>query len=168
MKYLIKLINMKKHIILILSWLCVLLTMIMIFCFSAENAEKSTQTSAGVIEDVLDAVLPEDEVTPELVNKLQFPFRKMAHFGIFMLLGFCLSNAFNITIKNKWYITYPCAFVAGVIYAISDEWHQSFSLNRGPSPKDVLIDSTGVFIGIAVFVAFLFIFNHFKNKKPIK
>lgn len=159
---------MKKYIILITSWLCVLLTMLIIFCFSAEDAEQSTQTSGGVIEDVLDTVLPEDKVTPELVNKFQFPFRKIAHFCIFMLLGFCLSNAFNVTIKNKWYISYPCALVSGILYAISDEWHQNFSLGRGPSFKDVLIDSAGVAVGIGCFVLFLFVLNHLKNKKPIK
>ena len=158
---------MKEKIILIASWLCVLLTMVMIFCFSAEDAEKSSQTSAGVIEDVLDTVLPEDQVTPELVKKLQFPFRKLAHFGIFMLLGFCLSNAFEKTIRKKWYISYPCALICGILYAISDEWHQNFSSGRGPAFKDVLIDSAGVIIGIAVFVLFICIFKSIKAKKPI-
>ena len=159
---------MKEKIILIASWLCVLLTMVMIFCFSAEDAEKSTQTSAGVIEDVLDTVLPDEQVTPELVSKLQFPFRKMAHFGIFMLLGFCLSNAFERTIQKKWYISYPCSLICGILYAISDEWHQNFSFGRGPTIKDVLIDSAGVLIGISVFVLFIYIFNSIKAKKSIK
>ncbi len=158
---------MTKTIILITSWLCVALTMLMIFCFSAEDANKSTQTSAGVIEDVLDTVLPEEEITPELVNKFQFPFRKMAHFGIFMLLGFCLANAFNTTIKSKWYISYPCAFAIGALYAVSDEWHQNFSAGRGPAITDVLIDSAGVLTGIVIFFLLLLVYNHFKIKKPI-
>ena len=158
---------MKSKIILSLSWICVVLTMAMIFFFSSEDSKKSTQTSTDVIEDVLDIVLPKDEITPTVVEKFQFPFRKIAHFGIFMLLGFCLSNAFNVTIKNKWYISYPCALVSGILYAISDEWHQNFSLGRGPSFKDVLIDSAGVAVGIGCFVLFLFVLNHLKNKKPI-
>lgn len=159
---------MKNKIILICSWICVLITMVMIFAFSAQNAEKSTETSSGFIEDVLDVVLPEEEITPEVVQKFQFPFRKMAHFGIYMLLGFCLANAFQVTIKKKWYISYPIAFTTGVLYAISDEWHQGFSEGRGPSYKDVLIDSAGVLVGVSVFVAFLYLYKYFVNKKTKK
>ncbi len=158
---------MKKTVILIASWLCVALTMLMIFCFSAEDADKSTQTSAGVIEDVLDTVLPEGEITPELINKFQFPFRKIAHFGIYMLLGFCLVNAFTVTIKSKWYFSYPFAFVVGALYAVLDEWHQNFSAGRRPAITDILIDSMGVAIGIVAFFLLLLVYNYFKNKKPI-
>ena len=37
-----------------------------------------------------------------------------------------------------------CAF-AGL-----DEWHQSFVPGRTPSPRDVLIDSIGIFAGIEI------------------
>lgn len=156
---------MRKSIVLTLSWACVLLTMIMIFCFSAEDAEKSTQTSSGVIEDVLDIVLPKDEITPEVVKKYQFPFRKAAHFGIYMLLGFSLANAFLSTIQRKKYISYICALACGILYAILDEWHQNFSDGRGPSARDVLIDSSGALVGILIFVLFMYIFNRIKSKK---
>lgn len=156
---------MRKSIVLTLSWACVLLTMIMIFCFSAEDAEKSTQTSSGVIEDVLDIVLPKDEITPEVVKKYQFPFRKAAHFGIYMLLGFSLANAFLSTIQTKKYISYICALACGILYAILDEWHQNFSDGRGPSARDVLIDSSGALVGILIFVLFMYIFNRIKSKK---
>ncbi|MBQ8738060.1 MAG: VanZ family protein [Clostridia bacterium] len=156
---------MRKSIVLTLSWACVLLTMIMIFCFSAEDAEKSTQTSSGVIEDVLDIVLPKDEITPEVVKKYQFPFRKAAHFGIYMLLGFSLANAFLSTVKGKKYISYICALACGILYAILDEWHQNFSDGRGPSARDVLIDSSGALVGILIFVLFMYIFNRIKSKK---
>ncbi|MBQ7412455.1 MAG: hypothetical protein IJW10_06110, partial [Clostridia bacterium] len=67
---------MKNIIILATSWLCVVLTMVMIFCFSAQNAEKSTETSSSVVENVLDIVMPKEEITPEVVKKYQFPLRK--------------------------------------------------------------------------------------------
>ena len=41
--------------------------------------------------------------------------------------------------------------VAGLIcvgFAAGDEYHQSFVAGRGPSKKDVMIDSIGVFAGI--------------------
>ncbi len=156
---------MRNKSILALSWVCVALTMIMIFCFSSQNAEKSTETSSSVIENVLDIVMPEEEITPEVVQKYQFPFRKAAHFGIYMLLGFCLANAFQITIKNKWFISYPSSLMVSILYAISDEWHQNFSEGRGPSAKDVFIDSTGAFLGLFVFLLFIYIYSLIKAKK---
>jgi len=36
----------------------------------------------------------------------------------------------------------------GLLYAISDEYHQSFVIGRGPSILDVGIDTAGVFAGI--------------------
>ena len=33
-------------------------------------------------------------------------------------------------------------------FAAGDEYHQSFVAGRGPSKKDVMIDSIGVFFGI--------------------
>lgn len=156
---------MKNKIILIASWLCVAITMLIIFGFSSQNAEKSTETSSSVIEDVLDVVLPEEEITPELVKKYQFPVRKAAHFGIYMLLGFCLVNAFEHTVKKKWYISYPCSLIVAALYAISDEWHQSFSDGRGPSAADVLIDSSGALVGIIVFLIFISLYSYIIKKK---
>lgn len=158
---------MKNKVILICSWICVALTMLMIFCFSSEDAEKSSETSSEVIEGVLDIVLPKDEITPEVVKKYQFPFRKAAHFGIYMLLGFCLANAFQFSIKKKWYISYPCSLASGIVYSITDEWHQGFSEGRGPSARDVLIDSSGVLVGILIFLAVFYLYNYMKSKKPI-
>ncbi|MOA68833.1 VanZ like family protein [compost metagenome] len=38
---------------------------------------------------------------------------------------------------------------AAVLYAASDEWHQSFVPNRGPAVMDVAIDSMGALFGVA-------------------
>ena len=163
---------MKNKTILIISWVCVALTMLMIFCFSAEDAEKSTQTSSSVVENVLDIVLPKEEITPEVVKKYQFPFRKAAHFGIYMLLGFCLVNAFEITLNKKWYISYPASVVVSFLYALSDEWHQSFTAGRGPSIKDTFIDLSGAFLGALIYLGFISLYTYLnkkmKNKRPIK
>jgi VanZ family protein len=43
------------------------------------------------------------------------------------------------------------AFLAGVLYAASDELHQSFVRGRHASPIDVAIDSVGLLIGLFVW-----------------
>jgi VanZ family protein len=42
------------------------------------------------------------------------------------------------------------ALVLGVLYASSDEWHQTFVEGREGRPRDVLIDTVGLLLGLAV------------------
>jgi VanZ family protein len=54
----------------------------------------------------------------------------------------------------------PLMIVAGafcVAFACGDEYHQSLVAGRGPSKKDVMIDSIGVLAGIIVVRIFGFI-----------
>ena len=146
---------MKNKLIVIFSWLLVLASMLMIYNFSAENAEKSTATSEGVIVQILDIFMEKEEITPPVIIKYQFPIRKVAHFGIYMLLGFCMLSAFEKTFKIKIWLNIVFSMISSVLYAISDEIHQNFSAGRGPSPKDVLIDSAGALCGILIFCALL-------------
>ena len=143
----------------------VLASMLMIFIFSEESGEQSAETSGGVIKDVLDVFMPEEDITEEVIKKYQFPFRKIAHFGIFMLLGFCLANAFRNTINLKLIYTYIFSFGSVVLYASLDELHQELSVNRGPSFKDVLIDSLGGLVGVCLFALMIYLFNKVYIKK---
>lgn len=142
-----------KSFLIFASWMMVVFTMIMIYCFSEEDATRSAQTSGSVVRDVLESVMPKEEVTDELVKKYQIPFRKIAHFAIFMLLGFCFENAYRYTIKSKIYITPILSFGCVILYAAFDEIHQGFIMGRGPSIRDVLIDSCGGFFGVVLFIA---------------
>lgn len=150
---------MKNKLIVIFSWLLVLATMLMIYNFSAENAEASTSTSGGVIVQILDIFMEKEEITPPVIQKYQFPIRKAAHFGIYMLLGFCMLNAFEKTFKLKIWLNISFSLLSCIIYAILDEVHQNFSAGRGPSPKDVLIDSVGAVCGILIFWGFLMLLH---------
>ncbi len=155
----------KRIIILVASWLMVFATMLMIYNFSEEDAKASSETSGSVVEDVLDVFLPSEDITDELVKKYQFPFRKLAHFGIFMLLGFCFANAYRNTIKLKQIYIYTLSFFSVIIYASLDEIHQGFTAGRGPAFKDVLIDSSGGLVGIGLFAVMMLIFYSYSKRK---
>jgi VanZ like protein len=71
--------------------------------------------------------------------------RKLAHGAEYAVLGALLLRALREEIP---------AFVAGVGYAITDELHQHFVPGRAARPLDVLIDSAGVALGIAVWRRF--------------
>ena len=68
--------------------------------------------------------------------------RKVAHAAEFAVLGALLVRATGRT---------GLALVLGVLYAASDEVHQSFVPGRLGSPVDVAIDAIGVAIGVAVW-----------------
>ena len=133
-----------KALIIFLSWLMVVLSMVIISNFSSETGVESSNTSGGMIRELLTLFLHEEQITDELVQQFQHPIRKLAHFCEFMLLGFCLANAFIQTISLKLVFSSVFAFLGAVIYALFDELVlQGISDNRGPSFNDVLIDSFG-------------------------
>ena len=59
----------------------------------------------------------------------------------------------------------------GLIYAITDEYHQSFVAGRGPAITDVCIDTAGVCIGIVIVLIIISIYKNYvleKCRKKIK
>ena len=69
--------------------------------------------------------------------------RKAAHFTEFTALGMCLAWLHGMLQKGK---LWP--FLWGVLAASVDETIQRFVPDRGPSIRDVCIDSAGVLTGI--------------------
>jgi VanZ family protein len=65
--------------------------------------------------------------------------RKAAHMTEFAILGLLLLRALGRE---------TAAFAVGVAYAVTDEVHQHFVEGRFASPIDVLIDASGVAIGV--------------------
>ena len=126
--------------------------MVMIFCFSMENAAESDQRS-GTISMAVIRVLPPEYETMELYQKkelydsVQFAVRKCAHFTEYMILGALLSMVF-LTCRIRWKFRFLWSFLIGALYAFSDEFHQMFVAGRSMEAFDVLIDSSGVIVGI--------------------
>ncbi len=78
--------------------------------------------------------------TPDLSSGLgtwDFVLRKLAHVAIFAVLWLTLARAMH------WRRPALAAAVA-VLYAASDELHQSFVEGRHGTPVDVAIDSVGI------------------------
>jgi len=78
--------------------------------------------------------------TPDLSSGLgtwDFILRKTAHVGIFGLLWLTVARA------TDWRRPSLAAVIA-VLYAASDELHQSFVQGRHGTPVDVMIDSVGI------------------------
>lgn len=134
---------MRKIIKLVLLLLC----MAMIFHFSSETGSDSTNTSSFVLQivyKIYQSIFSGKLTISTFREYMMTPIRKIAHFSEFFLLGLlAYLNAKEYT--NK-YIIY--SFIFSVIYAISDEIHQLFVINRYGCFKDVCIDSFGIMMGI--------------------
>ena len=67
--------------------------------------------------------------------------RKLAHTVEYAVLGALLLRATGRV---------DLTFALGVLYAASDEFHQTFVPGRHGSPVDVAIDAVGITVGIAL------------------
>lgn len=136
-----------------LSFIPAILLMYMIFCFSAQDGETSSNLSYQVSYTMVEAgnVILDADLQPSEVSALATRFngvvRKLAHMSEYFALAIAVS--FPLYVYGLHGL--PLMFAAGlfcVLFACGDEYHQSFVNDRGPSVRDVLIDSFGVFWGI--------------------
>ncbi len=140
-----------------LPWALSFLWMGMIFWFSAQDAVASSQLSGRTaFRSALWFWPGFSSLSPEAqaawVEGMQFWVRKSAHFLVYAGLGFFLRwgfSSFSWRLRKKigW------AWLAGTIYAATDEFHQLFVPGRSGQLRDVLLDSAGVLVGIFVFCA---------------
>ena len=71
-----------------------------------------------------------------------FILRKLGHIGIYALLAIFV----GLNTKRWWLV-----FVICLVYAISDELHQTVVPGRIGSIQDVFIDTVGILIGIFIY-----------------
>lgn len=125
--------------------------MLLIFGFSSQSGEESGGLS-GVIAEPLTELL--DRLSGGLAAgekdalylKVDGAVRSAAHFSEYAVLGLLLTVLLRcVRIRGIW-----LPWLIGVAYAVTDEWHQSFSPGRVCDVNDVLIDACGVFCG-AIF-----------------
>ncbi|MGL5571515.1 VanZ family protein [Cetobacterium sp.] len=110
--------------------------MLSIFWFSHQDAKESARQSTYV----------KKQVNKVIGKGVKFNIRKNAHFFIYMVLGMSLLLSREKAGKRE--ILEIVGFV--ILYAISDEFHQSFIPGREASFKDVCIDTLGGISGILV------------------
>jgi len=82
--------------------------------------------------------------SPETLATVHFITRKIAHFTEYAILGFLAARAFRTSprpaISRRWFLI--CATLI-VVYALVDEYHQSFVPSRTASVWDSFIDMAG-------------------------
>lgn len=137
----------KRKAYVIISWVLVAAVMIFIFLMSSANADDSDGMSDSLLMKIIE--LTGIEFTSHFI-------RKAAHFSEFAALSFLLSNAVFATFNTK--KASLIAFPLACLYAVTDELHQLFSDGRACSVKDMLIDSSGAFLGAVLFSFIILIY----------
>jgi len=166
---------MKRFFILLLkplSFLPALAIMYMIFTFSAQEGNISSNLSYNVSHKIVtigDQILGKDlsdEQIDYYTERIHGPVRKLAHMSEYFILA--VAVAFPLYVYRLRGL--PLLLLAGTLcvgFAVLDEYHQSFVAGRSPSVRDVMIDSIGVFLGIMAvrIVCWMFLPHHKKPKR---
>lgn len=116
----------------------------------ADSAETSNIVTQ-LIYNIYSFFLPKVSLIElsEFLNKYVHIIRKIAHFGEYFVLGVLFYINFEELNNPKKQLL--MSLLCSVIYAVSDEIHQLFVLNRYCSFNDMLIDSLGALTGILFF-----------------
>lgn len=132
-------------------------TLLMIFSFSNQNGTQSKGVSTKVTEKILQFSKyyqnADQKNQQQILNRTNAIIRKVAHFSIYTILGLLVMGIMfktKIPYKRRIYIT----IIIGILYAILDEFHQSFSPGRTPKITDVYIDTLGIILGILLMSVF--------------
>ena len=140
---------MKKKVI---KGFIVVLCMLSIFLFSTDNSRESTSKSNRVILGITNLFHKDlsNKEKEKIIDMFFVPIRKMAHFGIYLVLGISLISflrEFSIPILKLLLLSIFLAF----LYACSDEFHQLFVPGRSGQFSDVLLDTLGASVGIFIY-----------------
>lgn len=112
---------------------------------------------SGWIRDILAHLFPGEPSDPDAGHGL---LRKLAHFTEFACLGALFAWLFGMLQKPV-----VLAFLSGFAAAGIDETIQRFVPERGPSFADVLIDTSGVLVGIIFLLLGYTVLKKHRRKK---
>jgi VanZ family protein len=127
-----------------------ILWMGIIFYFSSQNGELSSLNNQFIFKILQSLGLGASTImNSDVIN---FLIRKIAHLTEYFILGILLYKTYRGYIYGGFEVI---AILTGFIYACSDEFHQSFVPGRSPAVRDVVIDTTGVILGV-LFILFCF------------
>ena len=122
------------------DWLPVLAWMIFIFLGSTDLL--SAEHTSRFIGPFLRWFVP--DVSEVTIASVQFVVRKCGHLLEYAILAALLSRALRTWRERP----FGVAFIFAAIYAVLDEFHQSFVASRTGSPWDIIIDCAGALLGL--------------------
>jgi VanZ family protein len=138
--------QLTKHnrIKLVNKWLPVLLWATVIFLFSTEHF--AAPQSSRILGPLLNWLFP--GITPEQFASVQFVVRKLGHWFEYLILAVLLYRALHAESGGRSAVRPGVMTIAfALVWAITDEFHQSLVPSRTASIVDVIIDGFGALCG---------------------
>ena len=122
----------------------------MVFISFASTSEFSAVNTSKIIRPLLLWLFP--NLSEERLAVIHFLARKAAHFTEYAVLGLlayrALSASSRAFLRRSWFWMGTLLIV---VYALLDEYHQSFVPSRTASIYDSLIDVVGGFTALIIF-----------------
>ena len=124
--------------------------MVVIFLMSAAPGNISGEQSGLIVRMILavhGVFFGDTPIAPETIDLIHTFVRKAAHMSEYAVLTLLYLYALC---KNEAKRPLRTALLLCALYAATDEIHQAFVPDRGPSPIDVMIDTAGAAVGLAL------------------
>lgn len=136
-----------KKLVSVLGCILTVSWMLVIFYFSSKSGTALENHKSFLLNFMIRifqgnrfSSYPLDEQS-EIVKRYSFYISKTAHFLEYgILCYFCFLIFFYL---KKYYLRYIISLIICLLYAFSDEYHQTFSSGRTPRALDVMIDFLG-------------------------
>jgi VanZ family protein len=157
---------MKKNkwwLVLTFMWLILIYGMTEMPYFNGESTSSAIEKTIDKTETIKKKIVKTEDTAPivshqtdpRVIHHLNVFFRKSAHIIVFGVLAILIYQS----LKRSSY-SYLIALLLTFLYAIFDEWHQSFVPERTSAFKDVLFDTFGACIALL----FLYIISRGKTQ----
>lgn len=150
-------VNRKSQTFFVTSWAAVVIMLIVIFWFSAQDGTTLNEDLGGI--SAIKAWLAQ---MASVAFGQQVDVSPIGHFTEYLLLGAALENALSLTANrmakqgcapSAWKLVVLTTALSSV-YGASDEFHQIFTPGRSCDPADWFVDTIAALIG-SLIVALL-------------
>jgi len=139
-------------------WAPPIIWMSVIFWFSTDLF--SADNTGSLLSNVLSFIYP--GATRELFDSIHFCVRKAGHLTVYAVFALLLFRAFRSGAHARWRPRWALSSLLIVfLYALLDEYHQTFTRHRTGSIYDSLIDTSGA----ATALVLLWLFRRKSEKR---
>jgi VanZ family protein len=123
----------------------------MILIFGMSTRLGAGENTSRILGPLLEWLFP--GTTPETISALRLVVRKFAHVTEYAVLCLLCLRAFRLSSALPSFRCLSWSVAIAVVYAVTDEWHQTRVPGRVGAVSDVVIDSVGALIGAMLWVA---------------
>jgi len=118
--------------------------MVVIFIGSTDLG--SSHNSSRILGPIIRWFKP--NITPEAMSQVLYGIRKAGHISEYGVLAILILGALTKTTRHP--RLFSTALGLCILYAATDEFHQSFVPSRDSAVRDVAYDSAGSLIGLGI------------------